>query len=51
MDVIVQAGQFMANSFIALWNAIGTWGVIGVSIVAPFVLRKIGELIKRIFQF
>lgn len=51
MDVIVQIGEFMANSFIALWNAIGTWGVIGVGIVAPFVLRKIGELIKRIFQF
>ena len=51
MEVIVQAGEFMANSFIVLWNAIGTWGVIGVGIVAPFVLRKIGELIKRIFQF
>ena len=51
MEVIVQTGEFMANSFIALWNAIGTWGVIGVGIVAPFILRKIGELIKRIFQF
>lgn len=51
MDVIVQTGEFMANSFVALWNAIGTWDVIGVGIVAPFILRKIGELIKRIFQF
>ena len=51
MEVIIQTGEFMANAFILFWNAIGTWGVIGVGIVASFVLRKIGELIKRIFQF
>ena len=51
MDVIVQTGEFMANAFVQLWNGIGTWGVIGVGIVAPFILRKIGNLIKKIFQF
>lgn len=51
MDVIIQVGEFMANSFVELWNAIGTWGVFGVALVAPFVLRKIGNLIKKIFQF
>lgn len=51
MDVIVQAGEFMANAFVQMWNAIGTWGVIGVGIVAPVILRKIGSLIKKIFQF
>ena len=51
MEVIVQAGEFMANAFVTLWNAIGTWGVIGVGIVAPVILKKIGNLISKIFQF
>lgn len=51
MEVIVQTGEFMANAFLQLWYAIGTWGVIGVGIIAPFILKKIGSLIKRIFQF
>lgn len=51
MQVIVQVGEFMANSFVKFWSAIGTWGVIGVGIVAPVVLRKVGNLIKQIFQF
>lgn len=51
MDIIVQVGEFMANSFVKLWQAIGTWGVIGVGIVAPVVLRKVGNLISQIFQF
>lgn len=51
MDVIVQVGEFMANAFVSLWQMLGTWGVIGVGIIAPVVIRKIGELLKRIFQF
>ena len=51
MEVITQVGEFMANSFVMLWQAIGTWGVIGVGIIAPVVLRKVGSLIKQIFQF
>lgn len=51
MEVIVQAGEFFANAFVELWTAIGTWGVIGVGIVAPVILRKIGDLIKKVFQF
>ena len=51
MDVIVQVGEFLANSFVKLWSAFGTWGVIGVCIVIPPVLARIVNLIKKIFQF
>lgn len=51
MDVIVRVGEFMANAFVALWSAIGTWGVIGVGIIGTQVIYRIGNLIKRIFQF
>lgn len=51
MEAITSTGQFMANAFISLWSAIGTWGVIGVGIIAPFIFKKIAGLIKRIFQF
>lgn len=50
MDVIVQVGDFFADSFLKIWTAIGTWGVIGVGIIAPTVLFKIGNLLKKIFQ-
>lgn len=51
MENITLVGEFMANSFLQLWSAIGTWGVIGVAIIAPVVFRKIADLIRRIFQF
>lgn len=51
LDVILQAGEFMANSFIMLWSAIGTWGIFGLAIIAPVIIRKIGHLLKMIFQF
>ena len=51
MESITLVGEFMANAFVQLWTAIGTWGVIGVGIIAPTVLRKIGGLVKKIFQF
>lgn len=50
MDVITKTGEFMANAFLLLWNAIGTWGVIGVGIIAPAVLFKVGRLLKKVFQ-
>lgn len=51
MEVIVQVGQFMADSFVMIWSAIGGWGIFGVAIIAPVVLRKVGNLIRQIFQF
>lgn len=43
--------QFMVDSFKSLWTAIGTWGVIGLGIIAPFVLKKIASLLKQILRF
>ena len=51
MDVILEVGQFMADSFTALWTAIGSWGVIGVGIIAPAVIYRISRILKKIFQF
>lgn len=51
MDDLLLIGEFFADSFVSLWSAIGTWGVIGVGIIAPTVLYKIGNLVKKIFQF
>ena len=51
MENITLVSQFMVNSFKALWAAIGTWGVIGVGIIAPAVLYKISQILKKIFRF
>lgn len=51
MEVITQVGEWMANAFIALWNAIGTWGVIGFTIIAIPIIRKVSNLLKQILQF
>lgn len=51
MTVIVQIGEFIANSFVKLWTAFGTWGVLGVCIIFPVILSRIVNLIKKIFQF
>lgn len=51
MEVITQVGQWMANSFISIWNALGTWGVIGFTIIAIPLLRKVTNLLKQILQF
>lgn len=51
MEVITKVAQFMAQSFKSLWMALGTWGVIGVGIIGSFVLKKIANLMKMIFEF
>ena len=51
MAVITDIGEFMANSFSIIWNAMGTWGVIGVGIIGTVILRKIANLLKQVFQF
>lgn len=51
MTDIVRVGEFLANGFIALWSAIGTWGVIGVGIVSLAVLKRVSNLVKKIFEF
>lgn len=51
MEAITYVGQWLANAFVAVWSAIGTWGVVGVCLIAPVVLNRIGNLVKKIFQF
>lgn len=51
MDVIIQVGEFLADSFVKLWTAFGTWGVFGACIIVPAVIVRIANLLKRIFQF
>lgn len=51
MDAIVQCGEFLGNSFTQLWNAVGTWGIFGIGIIAPAILKRVGYLVKRIFEF
>lgn len=51
MTVIVQVGQFLAETFTKLWTAFGTWGVIGFGIIALAVVSRIANLLKKIFQF
>ena len=51
MNVIVQVGEFLADTFVKLWTAFGTWGVLGACIIAPAVIVRIANLLKKIFQF
>lgn len=50
MTEITQVGEWMAETFLTLWNAIGTWGVIGVGIIAPTVIYKVVSIFKRILK-
>lgn len=50
MESITLIGEFLADSFLNLWTAIGTWGVIGVGIIAPVILQKVGNILKKVFQ-
>lgn len=51
MQAITQVGQWLANSFLALWDAFGTWGVIGFGIIALPILYKLANIAKKIFNF
>ena len=51
LDALTQVTQFMVDTFVALWNAIGTWGVIGLGIIVPTVFRKIASLMKQVLRF
>ena len=52
MNDILKVGTFLGDAFYSLFNAIITnWGVIGIGFLIIFVVRKVGDLVKRIFQF
>lgn len=50
MTEISMVGEWLADSFLQLWTAIGTWGVIGVGIIAPAVIYKVVSIFKRILK-
>lgn len=51
MNEIREVGVFLGDTFTKLWTALGTWGVIGIGVICPVVLKKIGNLLKKIFQY
>ncbi len=50
MAEIRQVGVFLGDSFLKIWNALGTWGVIGIGVICPVIIKRIGNLFKKIFQ-
>lgn len=38
------------QSFKALWTSIGTWGLIGVFIIAMPILRKLAAILKNLWK-
>lgn len=52
MNDVMRVGTWMGDAFYNLFNAIiNNWGVIGIGFLVLFVIRKIVDLVKRIFQF
>lgn len=51
MEQITKVGEWLANAFVSLWTAFGTWGLFGIGIIAPAVLIRVGNLVKKIFKF
>ena len=50
MNEISLVGEWLAESFLELWTAIGTWGVIGIGIIAPAVIYKVVSIFRRILK-
>lgn len=51
MNAIVLVAEFLGQMLLALWNAIGTWGIIGVGIIAPMVIKRVANLVKKVFEY
>lgn len=47
---LVAFGDWLVQCFITLWNAIGTWGIIGGFIICAGLLRKIVLLLKNLWK-
>lgn len=48
-DLIV-FGDWLVETFVALWKAIGTWGIIGGFIICAGLFRKIVYLLKKLWK-
>lgn len=50
MNEIRQVGVFLGDAFLKLWNALGTWGIFGIGVICPVILKRIANLLKKIFN-
>lgn len=51
MNEIIMVGEWLANAFVALWTAVGTWGIMGIGIIGIAVIKRVGNLVKKVFNF
>ncbi len=47
---LVKFGDWAVNTFVSLWSAIGTWGIIGGFIISYGILRKVVSLLKKLWK-
>lgn len=50
IDDLVAFGDWSVKAFVAMWNAIGTWGIIGGFIICYGLIRKIVLLLKSLWK-
>lgn len=50
IDDLIAFGDWSVKSFVSLWTAIGTWGIIGGFIISYGLLRKIVLLLKNLWK-
>jgi len=43
-------GDWAVKTFVSLWKAIGTWGILGAFIISYRILRKIVSLLKNLWK-
>lgn len=43
-------GDWLVQTFVVLWSAIGTWGIIGGFIISYGLIRKIVLLLKTLWK-
>ena len=51
MEEILMVGEWLANAFVALWTAVGTWGIMGIGIVGIAFIRVVTNLLRKVFSF
>lgn len=47
---LVAFGDWSVKSFVAMWEAIGTWGIIGGFIISIGILRKVVSILKNLWK-
>ena len=50
-EQILECCKWIANAFVMSWNALGTWGLFGFCIIAPQIIIRVRNLVKKIFKF